>query len=84
VAEQLSLFEEPPEPEDDLDGYGPYGPLKFVPAHPLVILRWNAELEMVTSEWPELKLMGSFKDWPTALELVLHQNNAQASVRVRW
>ena len=84
---QQPSFDFGPEPERDeyvdADGKGPYGPLKFPPEHPVVVLRWDPVDEMVTSNWLELGLYARFRDWPTALELVLHPNNAHVRVKVR-
>jgi hypothetical protein len=71
------------DPYVDLDGKGPYGPLAFPSPHPIVVFRWDDEADVVTSEWSEFNLKASFKDWRVALDVVLHENNAHVSVRVR-
>jgi hypothetical protein len=81
MTEQLTLFGEPEEP--DLDGYGPYGPLKFPSERPTVILRWSPADEMVVIDWPEFNIKCMVINWPVAFDLALHPNNAHVSVRVR-
>jgi hypothetical protein len=71
--------------QGELDfGYEP-PPRRQHPEHPICIMRWNAELEMVETEWPEFErlITARFKDWHVALSCVLHPLNSHIQLRVR-
>lgn len=71
------------EVQGELDfGWEPPPP-KQLPDRLIVVLRWDAALEMVVSEWPDTKLSARFRDWKVALDIVLHPLNSHVDLRVR-